>query len=393
MPLRSIDGRSARPIALVGGRVYDPDSETLSPPSTVVLRDGIIAELRAGTSSPAGADAIDVSGSTVLPGLIDAHAHPTQAASHAELLDWDGSYHAMRSAAELERMLRRGFTTVRDMGGAETGLARAVRERLLTSPRLLAGGPIFAPTGGHALTRTIDGEVEIRRALREQFRDGADHIKLTVSGGVISKMRIESLGFSEAELRAAVDEARLAKRYIAAHAYTAEAVNRALECGVRTIEHGTHIDDESIRLLTELPDVHLVPTLVTYWSSLQSPNSFTDEQRRAVTELLELGTEALARADAAGVSLGYGTDLHGSGHELQLEEIRLRARVQRPEAILRSLTLAGARIVGLAEQLGQVREGYLADLLVVGSDPRADLDAIADPSRQRIVISAGALLP
>ena len=164
-------------------------------------------------------------------------------------------------------------------------------------------------------------------------------------------------------MRPAVDEARLAKLYIAAHAYTAEAVNRALECGVRTIEHGTHIDDESIWLLTELPDVHPVPTLVTYWSSLQSPNSFTNEQRRAVTELLELGTEALARADAAGVSLGYGTDLHGSGHELQLEEIRLRARVQRPEAILRSLTLAGARIVGLAEQLGQVREGYLACLL------------------------------
>lgn len=392
MPLRNIDGQLARPLALVGGRVYDPLSETLSPPSTVVLRDGVISEVRAGAGSPAGVESIDVSGSTVLPGLIDAHAHPTQAASHAELLDWDGSYHAMRSAVELERMLRRGFTTVRDMGGAENGLARAVSERLLTSPRLLAGGPIFAPTGGHALTRTIDGEVEIRRALREQFRDGADHIKLTVSGGVISKMRIESLGFSETELRAAVDEARLAKRYVAAHAYTAEAVNRALECGVRTIEHGTHIDDESIRLLTELSDVHLVPTLVTYWSSLRSPNSFTEEQRRAVTELLEVGTEALARADAAGVSIGYGTDLHGSSHELQLEEIRLRARVQRPEAILRSLTIAGANIICRAEHLGQVREGYLADLLIVDTDPRADIDAVADPSRKRLVISAGELV-
>lgn len=389
MPLRNIDERDTLPLALVGGRVYDPWDETLSAPSTIVLRDGVIAEVRDGLSVPAGTERIDIDGRVVLPGLIDAHAHPTQAGSHADLVDWDGSYHAMRAAAELERMLRRGFTTVRDMGGAENGLARAVREQLLTAPRLLAGGPIFAPTGGHALTRTIDGEVEIRKALREQFRDGADHIKLTVSGGVISKMRIESLGFSEAELCAAVDEARLAHRYVAAHAYTAEAVNRALECGVRTIEHGTHIDDESIRLLTELGDVHLVPTLVTFWSSLHSPNSFTSEQRRAVTELLELGLEAVARADAAGVSIGYGTDLHGVGHEWQLEEIRLRARVQRPEAILRSLTVVGAKIVGLSAHVGLIREGYAADLIVIDADPRTDLDALAEPSRSRLVISAG----
>ncbi|WP_449276787.1 amidohydrolase family protein [Leucobacter sp. GX24907] len=388
MPVRTIDEHRPQPVALVGGRVLDTEREQLGSPVTIVVRDGRIAEIRPGADLPAGVREIEIGGRVVMPGLVDAHAHPTQTAAHAQLLDWDASYLATRTSVELERMLRRGFTTVRDMGGAENGFGRAVRERLITAPRLLTGGPIFAPTGGHALTRTIDGEVEIRRALREQFRDGADHIKLTVSGGVISKMRIEALGFSREELLVAVEEARLAKRYIAAHAYTAEAVNRALECGIRTIEHGTHIDDESLRLLTELEDVHLVPTLATYWASLEG-SALEPGQRIAVADLFERGLDALQRADAAGVSIGYGTDLHGAGLAHQLEEVRLRARVQTPEAILRSLTVSGAAIVGLGEEIGRVREGYAADLLVLDADPRADLDVLADAGRRRLVITDG----
>lgn len=392
MPIRHDDAHTPAPIALIGGQILDTEAGELSGPSTIVLRDGRIDEVLPGApSAPAGTEAVDAHGRVVLPGLIDSHVHATQSGTHSEIHDWDSSYHVARSARELERMLQRGFTTVRDMGGAETGLARAVDEGLFTGPRLLAGGPIFSPTGGHGLTRTIDGEDQVRRELRAQFRDGADHIKLTVSGGVIAKMRIEALGFSEAELIAAVDEARLAKRYIGAHAYTAEAVNRALRLGVRTIEHGTYLDDESIRLLTELDDVHVVPTLVALWGMLQgeSRGTISDDARESVEELFEVGLETLKAADAAGVSIGYGTDLHGDGQRLQLEEIRLRARVQSPEAILRSLTVTGAEIACRADRIGRVLPGYDADLLVVDADPRADLDAIADAARKRMVITAG----
>jgi len=395
MPISSDSPRPAAPIALVGARVLDTDANVLGGPAVVVLRDGLIDEVREGAASaPAGTDAVDVTGRVLMPGLIDAHVHVTQAGTHAEIHDWDSSYHVARSAQEMEHMLRRGFTTVRDMGGAETGLARAVEERLFTGPRLLAGGPIFSPTGGHGLTHTVDGEVELRKALRSQFRDGADHIKLTVSGGVIAKMRIEALGFSEQELRAAVDEARLAKRYIGAHAYTAEAVNRALSLGVRTIEHGTYLDDESIRLLTELEDVHLVPTLVALWGMLQGESRGTigEDARQSVQDLFEVGLETLKTADSAGVSIGFGTDLHGSGQRLQLEEIRIRARVQTPEAILRSLTISGADIVRRADRIGRVVPGYDADLLLVDTDPRVDLDAIADATRSRLVVTAGEIL-
>ena len=268
MAVRSDPGRSrAATIVLRRAHILDVASGELSPPRTIVSRDGIITEISDSTRTVADAVEIDVAGQTVLPGLIDAHAHVTQASGDFnEILSWSPQYHAARTARVLHEMLLRGFTLVRDMGGADTGLARAVDERLVTGPRLKAGGPIFAPTGGHVLTKVCDGEVELRRALRAEFRDGADHAKLTLSGGVVSKMRLEALGFSDAEVLAAVYEARLAQ-VLGRDVYTAEAVARALRLGVRTIEHGNLLDDECIRLFLER-DAFYVPTLATYWAIL-----------------------------------------------------------------------------------------------------------------------------
>lgn len=380
-----------KPVVLRNARILDVETGQLGRERSIVARDGRIAEISESTRSVEGATEIDLRGLTVLPGLIDAHAHVTQASGDFnEILSWSPDYHAARTARVLHEMLLRGFTTVRDMGGADNGLAQAIDERLLTAPRLKAGGPIFAPTGGHALTEVVDGEVEIRRALRARFRDGADHIKMTLSGGVISKMRLESLAFSDAEVSAAVDEARLAHRYIAAHVYTAEAVSRALRLGVRTIEHGNLLDGECIELFLS-KGAFYVPTLATYWAILSGTtgHGLDPAKKAAVEDIFERGLESLAKASAAGVRIGYGTDLHGAGLEFQLEEFRLRARVQEPLEILRSATLVGAEIVGEDGRAGVIAEGGYADLIAVEGDPLEDIGVLADGRALRFVLSDG----
>lgn len=392
MPVRTDPGQTrTQAVVLRNARILDVESGELGPSQTIVARQGVIAEISESSRTVADAVEIDLSGLTVLPGLIDAHAHVTQASGDFnEILSWTPSYHAARTARVMHEMLLRGFTLVRDMGGADTGLSRAVGERLVTGPRLKAGGPIFAPTGGHVLTKVCDGEVELRRALRAEFRDGADHAKLTLSGGVVSKMRLEALGFSDAEVVAAVDEARLAHRYIAAHVYTAEAVSRALRLGVRTIEHGNLLDDECIELFLA-KDAFYVPTLATYWAILSgaSGHGLDPDKKAAVEEIFERGIESLAKASAAGVRIGYGTDLHGAGLAHQLEEFRLRARVQTPLEVLRSATLVGADIVGESGRAGVVAEGGYADLIAVEGDPLADIGVLADGRSLRLILSDG----
>ncbi len=392
MAVRTDPGQArSQSVVLRNARILDVESGDVGPSRTIVARGGRIAEISESSRTVADAVEIDLSGLTVLPGLIDAHAHVTQASGDFnEILSWTPSYHAARTARVMHEMLLRGFTLVRDMGGADTGLSRAVDERLVTGPRLKAGGPIFAPTGGHVLTKVCDGEVELRRALRAEFRDGADHAKLTLSGGVVSKMRLEALGFSDAEVLAAVDEARLAHRYIAAHVYTAEAVSRALRLGVRTIEHGNLLDGECIDLFLE-KGAFYVPTLATYWAILSgaSGHGLDPAKKAAVEDIFERGIESLAKASAAGVRIGYGTDLHGAGLDYQLEEFRLRARVQTPLEVLRSATLVGAEIVGESGLAGVVAEGGYADLIAVEGDPLAEIGVLADGRSLRLILSDG----
>lgn len=393
MPVRRDPGTAPGPstVVLRDARILDVEAGGILPPQTIVAEGGDIVEISDSTRTVPGAAEYSLAGRTVLPGLIDAHAHVTQGSGDfAEILSWSPNYHAARNARVLHEMLLRGFTSVRDMGGADTGLARAVDERLFTGPRVKAGGPIFAPTGGHALTRVVDGEVEIRRALRAELRDGADHIKLTLSGGVISKMRIDSLGFSDTEIAAAVDEANLAHRYIGAHVYTAEAVSRALRLGVRTIEHGNLLDEECVALFLE-HDAFYVPTLATFWAIVagHTGQHLDTAKRTAVEEIFERGLESLALAAKAGVKIGYGTDLHGAGLAFQLEEFALRGRVQEPIDVIRSATVVGAEIIGEAGRAGVIREGGRADLIAVDGDPLADLRVLASGTALRFVLSDG----
>jgi imidazolonepropionase-like amidohydrolase len=374
--------------------VLDVRQARLLEEQTVVVSGGRIRRIGRGASVPASARAIDVRGRTLMPGLIDAHVHVTQTSgSFAEMTSWPASYAAIRATHALRDMLFRGFTTVRDMGGADAGLARSVREGLVEAPRLMFGGPILAPTGGHVLTRICDGPTELRRAIREQMAQGAHHIKLTLSGGVVSTMALDALAYSEDEIRVAVQEAGFGKGYVAGHAYTAEAVNRALRCGVRTIEHGNMIDQDSVALFLE-HGAYYVPTLATFHALTQSgAEHLSAQSKQKLEHVLDAGRRALEMADHAGVPIGYGTDLHGELHSYQLEEFTLRAEVQKPAEIIRSATTVGAEIVGLAGQIGEVTEGAFADLLVIEGNPLDNVALLTDPDRwTRLIMRGGRIV-
>ncbi|MEV4806380.1 amidohydrolase family protein [Nonomuraea sp. NPDC049421] len=375
--------------------------------------DGQIAETGRGLGAPDGTRVIDVAGARVVPGLIDAHVHVTaSSADLGSLRSMPPSYVTAHTARIMGDMLSRGFTTVRDASGADFGLADAQAEGLIRGPRLLFCGKGLSQTGGHAdfrgrgehltdehpccagVGRVADGVDAVRAAARDELRKGAHHIKVMASGGVASPTdRIDSTQYSMDELRAAVEEAEAANRYVAAHAYTARAVNRALEAGVRSIEHGNLIDDSSVELFLR-HDAFLVPTLVTYWALKEEGRDFglPESSWRKVDEVLEAGIVALERAARGGVRLAYGTDLLGGMHRHQNQEFRLRAEVQSPLDVLRAATTGAAELVGLTGELGTLALGAHADLLVLDGDPLEDIGVLADPKHIRHVVQSGTVV-
>ncbi|QFU90599.1 amidohydrolase family protein [Amycolatopsis sp. YIM 10] len=371
--------------------------------------DGRIVETGSGLKA-GDVRTIDVQGGVVVPGLVDAHVHVTAStADLGSLPAQSPSYVAAHGMNTMGRMLERGFTTVRDASGADFGLADAQAEGLFRGPRLLFCGRALSQTGGHGdsrgrgtnrhddhpccagLGRIADGVDAVRAAARDELRKGAHHLKVMASGGVASPTdRIDSVQYSAEELRAIVEEAEGANRYVAAHAYTARAVNRALELGIRSIEHGNLLDDRSVELFLE-HDAFLVPTLVTYWALKEEgrEHGLPESSWRKVDEVLGAGLEALERAARGGVKIVYGSDLLGGMHRHQNHEFRLRGEVQRPLDVLRSATSVAAELVGMTGEIGTLAPGAHADLLVLDGDPLADIGVLASPERFRAVIQGG----
>lgn len=400
---------------------------------TTVLRGGHVLDLTAGTWRAAdvrivdgtitavgpeltgtGTDQLDVTGRFVMPGLIDGHVHVTAFSADLGDLERTASSYVQAHAARIMRgMLSRGFTTVRDMGGADHGLARAQAEGLVAGPRLLFCGRALSQTGGHGdmrppgddrptrsglgsgIGRVADGVDGVRRAAREELRKGADQIKIMASGGVASPTdRIDSTQYSLAEITAAVEEAAAANRYVGAHAYTARAINRALRAGVRSIEHGNLLDEQSLALLRE-HDAFLVPTLVTYWALQREgrEHGLSETSWAKVDAVLHRGLDALRQAHEAGVSIVYGSDLLGGLHRYQNEEFRLRAQVQPVIDVVRSATTTAAKLLGRSGTLGVIAPGAAADLLVLDADPLADVGVLADiEDHLELVIQQGAVV-
>lgn len=374
------------------------------------IADGTVTETGPRLTAPDTVQSLDLAGAHVLPGLIDCHVHVIAAtAALAELRRWPQSLVALHAARSMAQMLHRGFTTVRDTGGADFGLARAQAEGVITGPRLLYCGHALSQTGGHgddrqpgedvlapvcgcaALSRIADGEDAVRIAARDELRKGATHLKVMASGGVASPTdRIDSLQYSEGELQVVVEEARAAGRYVAAHAYTPEAIARALRAGISTIEHGNLLDDTSVALLRE-HDASVVMNLVTYWAMQQegARHGLSADSLAKNDEVLDGGRRALERATVGGARVGYGTDLLGDMRRHQSTEFRLRAEIVSPLHVIQSATSIAAEIVRLTGLAGVVAPGSYADLIVTDTDPLTDIDALADPRRLQLVVQAG----
>ncbi|RIH83790.1 Imidazolonepropionase [Meiothermus luteus] len=243
-----------------------------------------------------------------------------------------------------------------------------------------------------AFSRVVDGVAEVRRAVREEVRRGADQIKLMLGGGIASPTdRLTNDQFSSEEIRAAVEEAQMADLYVMAHAYTARAVNRAIALGVRSVEHCNLIDERSLELFLQ-HGAWMVPTLVTYQALAQEgvEGGLPREVAHKVELVLDQGLGALERAYRAGVNLAYGTDLLGAMHRHQSWEFALRAQVQPNLEVIRSATLYAARLLRAEGRLGEVVPGAYADLIALEGNPLEDIRVLAEPERHlRLVMKEG----
>ena len=355
----------------------------------LVIQDGVIREV---SSSPGNnADIrIDGRGKTVIPGLIDCHVHVTAAtADFPALRRWSPAYTTVRALTILSAMIRRGFTTVRDAGGADWGLAQAIQQGHAVGPRLRYCGQAISQTGGHGdmrepgdvvhdvchcaagLGRIADGVAAVRTACRDEIRKGATHIKIMASGGVSSTTdRLDSTQFSMEELRASVEEAEAANIYVMAHAYTARAINRALEAGIRSIEHGNYLDQSSCDLFKQ-HEAYFVPTLATYFALPKEglAAGLHPSMVAKIGDTLDRGLEALELAHNSGVSIAYGTDLLGEMQKWQLHEFALRREVVGIANALRSATSDAARLLNMEGQVGTLAPGAFADVLLLDQDP------------------------
>lgn len=352
---------------------------------------------------------LDAAGSVVVPGLIDCHFHAWGIS--LDMLEMEGSrpsYVALKGATRLAAALRRGFTTVRDVAGGDIGLARAIDEGLLPAPNYLFSGAAMSQTGGHGDGRrahldvascshqsveVVDGVESLRVAVRERLRTGAHAIKIMASGGVVSTTDpIRVPQYSPEEVRVVADEAARRGSYVAAHAYSPEAIRHAVTNGVRSIEHGNLLDGETARLMAERGAV-LVPTLVTYRAMAEHGKalgmSAIGLEKNA--QVLESGMTAIERAAEAGVLVGFGTDLMGSLESEQLRGLEVQHEVQGTLELLRSVTSRNAAIIG-DDRYGRIAPGAAGDLLVLGGNPFSTPSVLWGQAPGRRVVKAGVVV-
>ncbi len=380
--------------------VLDTTSMTYTEGQTVVIEDGLIVGV--GGSPPADADIdIDAAGRFVTPGLIDAHVHFRLATLNFRALANLSEVEFGITMARLSReTVERGFTTVRDLGGDVGGLIRAIGSGMTVGPRIVRAGPMMSQTGGHGDAKggprdvpdcacslrsdwasiVADGPDAVTKAARHLLRDGSDFLKIHVSGGVATPSDpLDSIQYTPAEVAAAVTEARHRNTYVAAHAYLPEAIAMAVNEGVRSIEHGNLIDDETARLLAASDSV-MVPTLVTYkaMNDLGAELGLPAKNLAKNTIVYESGLASLETATAAGVTMGFGTDLIGETQKQQNLELAIRAEVETPEAILRSMWQVNPQLCHLDGKIGVIAPGAHGDLVVSKVNPLENLAGFAD---------------
>ena len=390
---------AAKTTVLRAARLYDGKSDTVTTPGLVVVSDGKIIGVGSSAPRPADAEVIDLGDATLLPGLMDAHTHLTSEATD----DWKQSeldYFkkappevALEATEYARRTLMAGFTTVRDLGSGDlidVGLRNAIRNGHVVGPRMLVAVHAIGARGGHCdptagyrpdLMRepgtdkgVANGADEMRAAVRFNTKNGADIIKVCASGGVLSLTdKVDSPQLTQAELDALVDEAHALGRKAAAHAHGAEAIKRAIRAGIDSIEHSTFIDDEGFALM-KARGTHLVYTpclcLAERMKISGAPPTVVAKSRAADAQQERMFKKALER----GVRVAFGTDAgvcpHGSQAEQFVNMVKLGMK---PLAALRTATSVDAQLFDVADRLGTLEAGKLADVIAVPGDPSQDI--------------------
>lgn len=379
------------------GHLVDPLDGSVKVSVDILVEGDRIAKVGARLSLPQGAQEIDLGGFTVLPGLIDSHAHICLTPDYTEVnpvLHKTNPFRALEALRGARDNLLAGFTTLRDLDNegadmADIAVRDAIRQGLFTGPRLAVSGWALSITGGHmnltGLRPAVDRKLEqlaimadnrekAVAAIRDQVKSGVDFIKIYATGTMrhIDRRTLEPLAqYSEEEMRAMVQEAARWGKDVAAHAYGGEAALHAVAAGVRSVEHGMFLDDETLDLMAE-KGTFWSPTMGAYF-----PGEDTNpEDRPFLLRVVEEHRKTFVRALGKGVKIAFGTDVgsvpHGTGHR----ELELMAEYgMEPLEVIRSATVRGAELLGREDELGRIAPGYLADIIAVEGRPDKDVQA------------------
>ncbi len=369
----------------------------------VLVQDNRIEAVSSTPIDCEDATVIDVSGKTLMPGLIDAHAHITGLSLSPKNVSYSASDITVAAADYLHQSLLDGFTTIREAGGADYSIARLLAQGAIVGPRLFYSGRALTQTGGGADFRTpnelidpcghvspfsvmsviADGVEEVRKAAREELRRGASQIKLFASGGVVfpSESHATLYEYSDAELVAVVEEARSRGTYVMAHVYTDEGIRRCLRAGVRSIEHANFAGEETVAMMAEY-GAFLDPTFISLAQRIETAgetglaSSIVDNLKRTLAR----GRQVYKWAQKYNVPIAFGTDLWGpDARKSQLRELEMRMELDSPANVIRSATTVNAELLMQPGKLGTIAPGAYADLLVVEGDPLSDLKVMLDP--------------
>jgi len=370
-----------------------------------VARHGAVGAL------PGPVTTLDCKGATLMPGLTDAHVHIC--AITENITDqhryYPASYIAARAMRRAEECLMQGFTTARDAGGADYGFRLALEEGHFPGPRLLVSGNYLSQTGGHGDKRRraewidpvgccvgmvgsiADGVDEVRKAAREQLRRDVDQIKIMASGGAMSPSdELDTTQYTVAEMRAAVEEAQAVGKYVLSHAYSDSAVRRAIEAGVRSIEHGNLIREGAAKAIKEA-GAFIVPTMVTYEAIYREGKRYGigDHQIQKIDLARQQSVQGLTYAYRAGCKIGSGSDLLGDMMSQRAVELELKAQVMTPMEVLLSATRVNAELFRMQDKIGSVEPGKYADLLVVAGNPLKNLRVLQNQESLRLIMKGG----
>ena len=399
-------------------RIFDGTNAECPEGMHVLVADGLIQEVSARPVAARSARVVDAAGRTLMPGLIDAHLHAYCSDVSMQKIEAIGEpYRTAHAVRMLGHALDCGFTTVRDIGGGDYSLARAIADGLVRAPRFFYAGKVLSMTGGHGDFRPLeqkshdhelcscgivnwgcrvaDGVDACIQAARDELRQGAHCIKIMGSGGVASPTDpIWMNQYREDEIRAIVNECAERRTYVAAHCHPASAIRRCVEFGVRSIEHGTLIDDDTARFVAER-GAYIVPTMVVLFALVEMgpqlgfPAVSQEKAGYAYKEALS----GMDKMRSAGVKIGFGTDLLGSTYVQECREFTIRSEVFSPLELLRQATSINAEMMMQQGKLGCIAPGACADLLLVDGDPLQDISLLAaDGKKLRVIVRNGEIV-